>query len=261
MRFLLASILLIRAAAAATQPDPAELVACSAEAADRDWKASPAWDFDETDRNPGGGSTTWHVTMIDGTPYQRRIATNGHPLSPVEDRDAQQKLEQTRAARSAESPEEKAHRIAKYRQERDRDHLLMAQMTKAFNFRIVRQQTIAGHRVWVVRATPRAGYRPPSMEAEALTGMNGTLWIDAGTCQWVRVEAHVIRPVSIAGFLARVEPGTFFRLDKTPVTPSVWLASHFVMRSSARILGFFHRNESADQTFRNYTPAGSSQGH
>lgn len=50
-----------------------------------------------------------------------------------------------------------------------------------------------------------------------LRGMEGELWIDEATFQWVKVQARVIRPVSIEGFLARVEPGTRFELEKMPV--------------------------------------------
>jgi len=35
----------------------------------------------------------------------------------------------------------------------------------------------------------------------------------------------VIRPVVIEGFLARVEPGTRFELEKMPVAGDIWLPS------------------------------------
>lgn len=42
------------------------------------------------------------------------------------------------------------------------------------------------------------------------------------------VEATVIHPVSIEGFLAQVEPGTQFKLEKMPVADGIWLPKHFV---------------------------------
>jgi hypothetical protein len=47
--------------------------------------------------------------------------------------------------------------------------------------------------------------------------MQGKLWIDKDSFQWVKVEAQVMHPVSIEGFLAKVEPGTHFELEKEPV--------------------------------------------
>ncbi len=101
----------------------------------------------------------------------------------------------------------------------------------------------------MLEATPRAGYKAPNMEAEVLTGMQGKLWIDKNTFQWVKVKAQVTHPVSIEGFLARVEPGTSFKLERMPVTDDVWLPKHFAMKSRAKILFFFRNNTQEDDTY------------
>jgi hypothetical protein len=93
----------------------------------------------------------------------------------------------------------------------------MQQLTEAFDFTLAGEERMGNHRVYVLDATPRAGYKPPNTETEVLTGMRGKLWIDKKTYQWVKVEAEVIHPVSIAGFLAKVEPGNRFELEKIPV--------------------------------------------
>jgi hypothetical protein len=61
-------------------------------------------------------------------------------------------------------------------------------------FLLVGKRTLGGHHVFVLKATPRKDYKPPNRDCEALTGMEGTLWIDQKTFQWVKVEAHVIHP-------------------------------------------------------------------
>ena len=114
--------------------------------------------------------------------------------------------------------------------------MMMEQLTKSMNFALVGEQKLNGYDVYVLKATPRADYRPPNMESQALRGMQGKLWIDKQTFQWVKVEAQVIRPVSIEGFLAEVEPGTRFELEKMPVGDGVWLPKHFAMQSRARAL-------------------------
>ncbi|MGA7929276.1 MAG: hypothetical protein WCA20_25165, partial [Candidatus Sulfotelmatobacter sp.] len=117
------------------------------------------------------------------------------------------------------------------------------------DFRLLGQQKLGPHEVYVLEATPRAGYKAPNMEAEVLTGMQGTLWIDKNTFQWVKVKAQVTHPVSIEGFLARVEPGTSFKLERMPVTDDVWLPKHFAMKSRAKILFFFRNNTQEDDTY------------
>ena len=238
-------------------PDTRSIVARSVAANDEDWAAAPGYDFTERDRD-AGGTKTFQVMMILGSPYYRPVASNGRSLTALKSAEEQQRLESTTARRQAESPQETARRIAQYRKDREGDHLLMSQLTDAFDFVFLRQQKLGPHRVYVLKATPRPDYRPPNLETEVLTGMEGTLWIDTKTFQWVKVEAHVVHPVSIAGFLARVEPGTFFQLEEAPVGGEIWLPSHFVMRSRAKILFAFRHNTQADETYFDYRLAAPS---
>jgi hypothetical protein len=161
--------------------------------------------------------------------------------------------------RQRESRQEREQRIAKYKEERRRDHLLMDQLTKALDFKLVGEQKLGSYKVYVLKATPHPGYEPPNYEAKVLTGMEGKLWIDEKTFQWVKVEATVLRPVSIGGFLAQVEPGTHFELQKMPVAEGIWLPKHFVMKSQAKILFFFTRKSQADETHYGYYKAAPIQ--
>jgi hypothetical protein len=68
-----------------------------------------------------------------------------------------------------------------------------------------------------------------------------------------------VRPVSIAGFLARVQPGTRFELEKMPVANGIWLPKHFAMKSSARILFLFRHHSQEDETYFNYQNAAATQ--
>ena len=214
-----------------------------------DWRAAPLYSYFERD-GPAGDSKTYEVKMILGSPYRRLVAINGEPLPAVEQSQELQQMNEAAKRRRSENATEREARTAEYERERKRDHILMSQLTKAFDLRYMNQSDIDGHEVYVLRATPRSGYRPPNTESEVLTGMGGTLWIDTSTFQWVKVEAHVLHPIFIAGFLARVEPGTHFELEKVPVEPSVWLPSHFAMRSRAKILFFFsHKTEENDSFF------------
>jgi hypothetical protein len=143
-------------------------------------------------------------------------------------------------------------RIAKYENDRRRDHLLMDEMIKAFNFKLVREQKSGALDVYVLQATPRPEYQPPSKETKVLTGMQGELWIEKQTFHWMKVEAEVIHPVSIMGFLARVEPGTRFELKNMPVGNGVWLPEHFAMHSLAKILFFYTSKNQEDETYFDY---------
>ena len=242
------------------QYDAQEIIQRSVEANDADWKAGPQFDHFERDQQAHGGSKTYQVLMIMGSPYERLVAVNGAPLSPEQQAEEQQKLDAAITQRRNESEGERAERIAEYEKDRRRDHLLMEQLTEAFDFTLTGEQKLDGHDVYVLKATPRVDYQPPNMECQALRGMQGELWIDKETFQWVKVEAQVVRPVSIEGFLARVEPGTRFELEKMPVEDGIWLPKHFAMKSQARVLFFFRRTSQDDETYYGYRKAESFPG-
>lgn len=246
--------LLFSARVCAQQPSVEEIIRKSVAVNAADFKAAVDFDWVETDRN-GRGSKTFRVTRIEGTPYYRLIAMNGSPLSASQDAEQARKEQQVIAQRRAESREQRQKRIDTYEKERRRDNAMMQQLTTAFNFTMVGQRKVRGYPVYVLKATPRPDYKPPTMETQVLTGMHGELWIEAQTFHWVKVTAQVIHPVSIEGFLAEVEPGTQFELENLPVGDgSTWQAAHFSMRSNARVLHFFTRESSDDETYTDYRP-------
>jgi hypothetical protein len=244
-------LVIVLAIHSSAQIDVHRIIERSVQANTEDWNAAPGYDYCERDQQPGGGTTTYQVMMILGSPYRRLIAVNGTVLSSGQELE-RQKLASAVILRRRETASERAERLAKYQKDRQRNRLLMDQLTKAMDFALVGEQELQGRKVYVLKATPRADYKPPTMEAEALRGMEGKLWIDQATYQWVKVEARVIHPVSIEGFLARVEPGTRFELEKMPVEDDIWLPTHFSMKSRARVLFFFTRKSEEDETYYGY---------
>ena len=128
----------------------------------------------------------------------------------------------------------------------------LLELTKAFDFHLQGEHKLGRHTVYLLSATPRQGYRPPNRDTEVLTGMEGRLWIDTKNFQWVKVEAHVIHPVGIEGFLAQVEPGTRFELEKSPVEDGIWLTKHYSMRASAKVLFMVPHHSREDDVDSNY---------
>lgn len=248
-------------ALAAQKPDIQTIIQKSVEANRADFEAAPYFNNKERDRDPdGNGSKTYQITMIEGSPYQRLIEVNGKPLSASQNAEEMKKQQQATAQRRAESRDQRKKRISDYETGRQRDHAMMEQLTKAFNFQLLGTRKLRGFTVWQLKATPKPGYNPPNMHAQVLTGMQGQLWIDQKTYQWVRVTAQVIHPVSIAGFIAQVEPGTRFELEKSPVEGNIWQITHFSMKSQAKVLFLFSHNSQQDSTYFDYQRIDNSTG-
>lgn len=234
------------------------LIQRSVAANNRDWQAAPRYTYLERDRTDGG-TETYQVSMLFGSPYRKLVAVNGKPLSPAEQVEENRKFQQALEQRRRESPSQRAERVADYEKGRERDHAMISQLTQAFRFRFLGQQKLGGRSVYVLEATPRPGYVPPNRDTRVLTGMRGKLWIDPQTGQWVKVEARVTHPVWIEGFFAQVEPGTQFELDYAPVTSDIWLPTHYAMRARAKVLWVLMHREHQEEWLSGYSIASPPQ--
>ncbi len=185
--------------------------------------------------------------MMEGTPYRKLIAIDGHPLSLAKMRQEDQKERRELARRRSETHEEREERLRKYQKEREQDHLLMTQMAIAFKFKLVGEETIYGHPAYVLDAEPKPDYKPVNREAKVLTGMKGRLWVEKEHYHWVKVEAEVIHPVTFGGFLAKVGEGTKFELDKEPVAGEIWQPKQFSVQVVASVLFWSHNSMTKDE--------------
>ncbi len=238
---------------------PDEIVRRSVSVNNRDFRAGPSYSDVERDIDQKSGDRTdrsYEVFMMDGSDYRKLVAIDGQPLPASQQRQEEQKMRRELARRRAESPEMRASRIRKYQADRDHDHLLMTQMAVAFTFHLVGREKLQGHETYVLDAEPNPKYRPVNREAKVLTGMRGKLWIDTEHYHWAKVEAEVFRPVTFAGFLARVGPGTKFALSNEPVGNDIWQPSEFRMSVAASVL-FFSHNSNSTQRFKDYRAGGA----
>lgn len=218
------------------------------------WNAAPDYEYVETDQQRDGGTKTFQELMVLGSPYERLIAINGQPLSSEQAAREQHKLNAAITRRRNESQQEKQQRLAKAEQVRKRDHALIEEIPKAFDFEYLDEKQLAG-RAYVLQAIPKTGYRPPNRETEVLKGARGQIWIDKQTYNWVKAEAEVIRPVSIVAYLSRVEPGTRFELDMAPVSDKLWMPSRFTMKARAKVLFVIPHEASQDESYYGYHKA------
>jgi hypothetical protein len=229
----------------------------SARATHEDWQRAPSFDFCEVDQDDKA-SRTYLVAMIAGSPFSRLVSVNGqHLTSEVAEREAR-RFDAAVQQRQQETPEQHQRRVAQYEKERRRDQLFLEQLTQAMEFTLTGIETTDAHKTFVVNAAPKPGYTAKSIQTAVLSGMRGKLWIDQTSFRWVKVQAEVVHPVMIEGFVARVLPGTRFELEEKPIDDrEIWLPSHFSMQSRALILLLFLKSSRQDVTYFHYKANGS----
>ena len=84
---------------------------------------------------------------------------------------------------------------------------------------------------------PNPKWVPPNTEAQALTGLEGRVWIDAKTHYVVRMEGTIARGVNFGwGMLAHIYPGGKLEMNQTSVGGNRWIFTDFSMELSVRAL-------------------------
>lgn len=84
---------------------------------------------------------------------------------------------------------------------------------------------------------PNPSFRPATIAAEALTGMDGRFWIDAKSHCITRIDAHVLRPVNFGfGILAKVFPGGTIEFEQAHVAEDRWVYSRLEEHLTVRLL-------------------------
>jgi hypothetical protein len=250
-RTLILLLLLARPSGTGAVYDANEIMRQSIAANSRDLEAADDFDHSERQQLPEG-SRTYSVLMLFGSPYRHLVAVNDAPLASNDRQREEQRKDAARVARERETPDERARRLDKYEKERRRNRFLLEQMAEAFDLSRETDQSLNGVDAFVIRAAPKQDYRPPNLEAQVLTGVESRFWIEKTTFHWIKVEANVIRPVSIASFLARIDPGTQVTLEQSQVAPDTWFPKRFQMRTRGRILLMFKQRTQLDQTYFGY---------
>lgn len=226
-----------------------------------DWRAEPSYDHCERDSD-GDSSRTYDITMLGGTPYQRLVAIDDQPLAPAQQALEDRKREREARARRSESGSQHAERMRTFHRKHERLAAMFQQLDEAFVFTLNGEKEVDGRTAYSFTGKPSLDYHPPTREAQVLTGMTVDFWIDTRAFHWARLSARVTNPVSLAGFIARVEPGTTIDLRKTPIDHGIWLTTYLRIKMASRLFAFFNHNTEHEErsfTFRRSSLGRASQ--
>ena len=175
------------------------------------------------------------VESRDGT-VARLISRDGKPLTDEQDKAERQRLNDLLA-----SPSNYARHVRNGETDRKTADRLVPLMPDAALFSYTPGQpqtgTNNGALEIVLDYKPNPKFVPPNTEAEALTGLEGRIWVDAKTHYLVRMEGTIARPVNFGwGMLAHIYPGGKVALNQTSAGGNRWIFTDFSMRLSVRAL-------------------------
>ena len=240
-------------------PNPKEIVSQSIANYEKDWTAALDFTYLERDvtKDSSGqakSSELSQVSAIDGTPYSRLTAKNGHPLGAAEARKEEEKYQKALRARTDETPEQRARRLAKYRDDRQFLH----EIPDAFDMKLLGHDNIDGRDNYVIALSPKAGYVPKSKNARIFSNIGGKLWVDQQDLRWTKAEANVIGTISFGWVLARIGPGAHITMKQVKVDGEHWMPRRIDVEGSVRILLVKNRNLDETVSYEDYRPVNKS---
>jgi hypothetical protein len=175
------------------------------------------------------------VESKDGT-VARLIMKDGKPLTAEQDQGERQRLNDMIA-----SPSAYLRHVRNSESDRKMADKLVPLMPDAMIYTYTPGQPQSGKngsaREVVLDYKPNPKFNPPSTEAQALTGLEGRVWIDTRSHSLVRMEGTISRGVNFGwGMLAHIYPGGSLELDQTSVGDNRWIFTYFSMKLSVRAL-------------------------
>lgn len=181
-------------------------------------------------------SSTWDVTLLEGSPYRRLVARDDRPLSADDQRKEEEKLRKSIEDRKRETPQDRERRLADWERRRRRQREPLKEMLEAFDFRLAGEEAINGGEAYVIDAAPKKGYKPKLPSAAYFPKIKGRFWIDKTDYQWIKLEAETLDTISFAGFLLRLAKGSRLTLEQERVNREIWLPKRVVVEAAGRVL-------------------------
>lgn len=180
-------------------------------------------------------SQTEEIIFLYGQPYAHLIKRNDQPLSDVDEKKVEKKMNDTMDKRSHETPTERQKRLQDFEKRHRDEHAFLLEVPQAYNFRIEGEETLNGRAAYVIKGEPRQDFRPNLNAARVLPKLRPKLWIDKDGYQWLKLEAEVIDTITWGGFLLRLHPGSHIELEQTLVNNEMWLPLHARISFDARV--------------------------
>lgn len=196
------------------------------------------------------------VESKDGT-VARRIRVDQRPLTAEEDAAERERLQAMLDSPAAFAKHVKSDQTGK-RFAAD----LLRQMPSAMIFTYTPGQPQREHATGrgnsspevVLDFQPDPAWTPPNMTAEALSGFEGRLWIDAHTHYVTRLEGDIFRGVNFGfGVFGHLDPGGKVTFEQAQVGNQRWIFTHFTEHLNVRVVfKTIHQNSEIDG--RNFMP-------
>lgn len=180
------------------------------------------------------GDTTREMIETRQGNVARLIQRNAQPLTPEEDA-----AERVRLQAILDSPDDfiKHHKHDESNRQMSRDLVSLLPQAMIHSY-APGQPQIPGAPQVVIDFHPDPNFQPPTALSKVLTGIEGRAWIDAKSKRVIRIEGHILKPVSFGwfGMLGSVSEGGTLTLEQVNAGNDRWVYSRLDEQLSTRVV-------------------------
>lgn len=169
------------------------------------------------------------------------IEVDGRLATPEEKKKAVEQDEKDRKKRLERRAAEKAEE-ARHPKGDDEDPLVgtrrLSALLSRFDYTVLPEEILDGRPAYVVDFRPRPEIGTANLGERALSALAGRAYIDASDFEVVRVDAHLVKPVSVAGGIAAKVASADIRYEAMPVGHGLWFPCLVDVRLRGKTLLF-----------------------
>jgi hypothetical protein len=198
------------------------------------------------------------VETKDG-PLAMVIAVNEQPLSPQ-----QHRWEIERVERLVKDPDEMRKKQQQQRDDADRVSRIIKALPDAFIYEADSKEMgkpgvgQPGEELVRLKFRPNPRYDPPTRVEQILTGMQGSVLIDAKRNRMARIEGTLFKDVSFGwGILGHLDRGGRIAIEQGDVHQGTWQITTVQYTFTGRVLFFKSINSRTIETFSDFRPVAS----
>jgi hypothetical protein len=162
----------------------------------------------------------------------RLVAISDRPLTTSEEQ-----IEKARLDALNTDPSRQRHR----KQSEDSDASIIFKLLRMLPSAFVYQDAgpLANSDGRIERFTfhPRPGFNPPDLVSQALTNLNGEIWIDRAAERVTHIEGRLTQDTTYGwGLLGKLSSGGWLSIDQALIDGRAWRITHLRLRMNLRVL-------------------------
>ncbi len=162
----------------------------------------------------------------------RLISVNDQPLSDIGKHD-----EDARLQTLLDNPGMQKHREEREQNDTERARKIVRALPDAFTYSYAGIVSTPQGPNYRMQFQPNPNFDPQDMEAQALKGMAGELWIDVAQQRVTKLDGKRIRDVDYGlGVLGKLDAGGTLRMEQADIGNHQWRTTKMVLVMNARVL-------------------------